>query len=365
MEIKAYTIDSIVDFIESDVYKNLEHLPISPHRARAQALNPRAQPTDEILFVAWEENQVAGYIGVLPDLWNSSTGLEKVGWLSCIWVNENFRSLGIAGKLFHKAKDAYKSKLLMTGMVPEIVQFYIKKGNLRPPFIKKGIRCYLRFNLHELLPPKGQVFKRLKPLLKGLDIALNALGDLRLKLIHKNAYKTKSLQVNYTNNIDPDVADFISSHNNTGYLKREKTELEWITQNPWILEKPSGDRDSDRYYFSSYEKKFFYRKVVFRKDKNEVAAFLIISIRKNKMTVPYFFGDAANASEIADFLIEALLEFKLDFFTVYHSPLVEAFSNIKSPFIFSKSIENTYLISDTLEWTNPDFQDGDGDVAFT
>jgi hypothetical protein len=364
MKIKTYTPESIVAFVESDFFSKLQDLPISKHRALSQAKNPRADKDDKILFVAYEGTIVAGYLGVLPDLWYNQGKAEKAGWLSCIWVSEKFRSIGLAGELFAMARASYNNKILMTGMVPEIIPFYIRKGQMHPPLIKTGIRAYMRFNLHEILPPKAYVFRQFRPLLKVIDAAANTFIGLRLKLLDAEKF-LPDLKFEYLDSIRPETVTYIEKHNTIGPMKRAKPELDWILENPWILQGDEKDALSKRYHFSSYDTPFFYQKVQFYDDSNEIVGFMLLLIRRNKLSVPYYYGEKHHANAVASFLIYTLRKQNLDILTVYNLLLLKALDKMYAPFIYRKKIENTYLISDAFDSENIDFQDGDGDVVFT
>ena len=95
----------LLNFIQSDLYLNSHHYPISKIRATSQFQNPRAKPEDEVLFTIYENNELIAYLGVLPDniyfkVNNLNNHLEHVGWLSCIWVHDEFQGKGLAMKLF-------------------------------------------------------------------------------------------------------------------------------------------------------------------------------------------------------------------------------------------------------------------------
>ena len=63
MEIRSYTPGTILEFVASEQFSMLKNIPISKHRALSYAHNPRAAASDKILFVAFENDEVAGYLG--------------------------------------------------------------------------------------------------------------------------------------------------------------------------------------------------------------------------------------------------------------------------------------------------------------
>lgn len=67
MTIKTYNRNELSAFIDSDFYAILSKIPISYHRAVSQINNPAVSDNDILLWVAYENAAVIGYIGVLPD----------------------------------------------------------------------------------------------------------------------------------------------------------------------------------------------------------------------------------------------------------------------------------------------------------
>src|ERR1035438_2521134 len=168
MEISYYTVNTINDLVASDRFPNLKYIPVTKHRALSHSLNPRASGEDKILFIAWENDEVAGYIGVLPDRIVQENRWEKTGWLSCFWVDPEYRGKKISSALFSKVMEAWDNKILITNMATGTINFYLRTDLFRPPLYKSGIRGYLKFNLAAILPPKKSIFRKIVPFLQLL-----------------------------------------------------------------------------------------------------------------------------------------------------------------------------------------------------
>jgi GNAT superfamily N-acetyltransferase len=363
MEIKYYTTGTILEFVSSEFFSKLKNIPISKHRALSYAYNPRAAASDKILFVAFENDEVAGYLGALPEKIFYRGEWKRMSWLSCFWIDPKYRGKNISKQLFDLAMQEWDNTAMITNMKPGTLKIYERTGYFRDPVTRIGIRGYLRFNLAEILPPRGGIFVRIKPVLQLFDFILNLANSIRL--VFFPGYKLDSdIRYEYVEEISPEIEEFINNCNQSYQIQRGKPELEWINKYPWVLEQEE-DADSRRYYFSSVSKRFFYQNVEFRNETGTVTAFLMLSIRNNHLTVPYAFFNKGMESVLVKFLFNSMLDFQLNMLTVFHPELSEEIRKTKSPFLYKKKILRPYFIPKTLDLPEPAFQDGDGDCVFT
>jgi GNAT superfamily N-acetyltransferase len=363
MEVRIYTTGNILEFVSSDQFSKLKHIPITKHRALSYANNPRSASSDEILFVAFENDEVIGYLGALPDKIFYQGEWKRMAWLSCIWVDPRFRGKNIAGQLIDLTLKEWDYTTMMTNMTPGVLKNYERTGHFNAQVIRSGIRGYLRFNLVEVLPPKGGIFARIKLPLQILDFILNIINAIRL--VFYPGYKMDpAISYEYIEKISPEAEELINDVNRSSLLKRGRLELEWITGYPWILEDKENP-ESKRYYFSSVSRLFFYQQVEFRDENNRVSAFLMLSIRDNHLTVPYVFFSSGMESSLVKFLFNTMLDYQLNMLTVFHPELAKKIKEMPSPFLFRKKILRPYFIPKTLDLPDPAFQDGDGDGVFT
>ena len=109
-----------------------------------------------------------------------------------------------------------------------------------------------------------------------------------------------------------------------------------------------------------------YLKVKFMDIENKTVGFLILSIRDNSLTIPYFYGEDKYITEIVKFLYNVMRQSGICMLTVFNEKLATPLFNSHIPFLFKKKIKRPYLISKQFPqikdlW----FQDGDGDCVFT
>jgi hypothetical protein len=362
METRTYNRRELSDFISSEAFSSLEDIPISKHRAVSQINNPRASGDDVLLVVQFDGEKMVGYLGILPDRMYKGDEPVKMAWLTSFWIHEDYRGKRIKSILFDKATGLWDQKVLITNLIPWTVAIYEKTGIFQPARDKIGIRGYLRADLAVILPPKKKWFETMKPLLKVTDFVINSFGDVRFWFF--KGYDHGDIRVEQMNHIDQAMADFIDAHNKSFWHRRGKEELEWIMQNPWVLEDNKGNQDSSGYFFSTTSKRFFYRLVRFTSG-NRITGLVLLCIRNSNLTVPFVFADRECLDEIAGELVNTMLSQKLKTVTTFQEGLACALKKLNRSFIFMKKIKRTYFIAKKLDFANTlDFQDGDGDCAF-
>ena len=363
METISFTKESLYQFIYSERFAKLINVPISKHRAISQINNPRADEDDVLLVAQFDEDKTVGYLGILPDYIFIDEGKKKIGWLTCFWVDERYKSHNIAANLFLRSIRAYNKNIFITNIVPWLEPVYQKTNLFFPTKYKIGFRGYLRFNLSEILSSKNTFFKKVTPLLVVTDLLLNALADLRFRFNKKEL--VKEINYDYVASLNEIPDDFIKIHSANNWNRREKTELNWIIKNPWLIEGVEKDKVASKYYFSFISRQFFTQTVKFFDNSNNLVGLLMINVRNNNLTVPYLFCDKDNFNAVAKFIIYTMINLKLNMVTLFHEDFSTYFHQIKTPFLFKKNIKKTYFISkEQSAVNNLNFQDGDGDCVF-
>lgn len=363
IELQTLNQQALGDYISSPAFRQQAVLPISQHRGRSHLLNPRLQADDTLLILAWEDGQLLGYLGVLPDeLYSADGRAERVGWLSCIWVSPNARGKGIGGKLCERALSDWAGKVLASNYVPGIRKMYERTVAFAgPPYRQTGVRLYLRSDFASLLPPKGKNWERMKPFLQFGDRLANVALDLR-----RQWWRRQPLQLEYVAEVDEEAAELIAEQSADFRCRRTAAEWNWMLHYPWVLSAPAPDAMSRRYYFSAVDRHFSFHPVKVRDDQGRLLAFLIFSRRNQWLQMP-----ACYHRDVPDVVARLIHDFALkcgaNTFTTFQPDIAAALQNMSSPAFYRKPIHWDTLVGKAVaHWPAVGkLQDGDGDAGFT
>jgi hypothetical protein len=367
IEVKLLNKELLLEYINSVHFGTGNDIPITKHRALSQAKNPRLNEEDIILLLAYDDDNLVGYLGVLPDTIYLKTGKTiKTGWLSCLWVSQNARGKGISINLITKSLEIWHNNILSADFISYTKGIYDKTYQfIDKPYSKKGIRLYIKSDLSTILPPKKAFFSKLKWLLKAIDCFANGILNIRLRF-----FKVDGSQLNfeYINYINDEVNDFIITKQEKQLFKRNKEDLNWIIKNPWIISGNQKDKVNKKYYFSSTAKSFNFYPIVIRNSSNKLIGFMLFTKRDNSLKLPYLYHD-----NCLDSIIKAvnyhIIKWKITTFTTFHTELAQYLMHKENPALLKREITRNYMISaafkDEIMNYNIEIQDGDGDCSFT
>ena len=365
IQLKQLNKQALYEFIYSPEYMELEHIPISRHRALSHINNPRANDDDILLILAYEGAHLVGYLGMLPEKIYHENSYERCAWLSCLWVDTRFRGRRIGSQLVQDSLDAWEGRILITEYTEAARRLYEKLGSFVELDKKQGVRLYIRSELSKILPPKRKIFQQSKPALQMFDTVFNFFFDVRFAFYRRSQKKHR---IEYVNFIDDSVDQFIAARQQTQLFKRRAEELNWLLKNPWILSAPEKDEWSQKYHFSAVAKSFDFVPIKIYNSENELIAFLIFAKRDDGLKLPYCYY-SGSVQVVVDVINFHLVKWRIKTFTVYHQPIAQALKKNKTPALYKKQITRAYLISSVLagDWLQKEkeIQDGDGDCSFT
>lgn len=366
IEIKKLDKNSLANFIASVEFSQMPVIPISRHRAISQLHNPVANDNDILLLLAYLENEMVGYLGVLPDNMRCDNGTDvHCGWMSCIWVSPNHRGMGIAQKLLQVCFESWSDKLICTEFTEPAKHLYQRTGKFQHFTTLKGIRLYYRSDLQTILPHKHNFLKKLKPILQLADVGINFLGDIRFNFYRQKEF-TYTLQ--FLAEVDEESAAFIAEHNVEENFKRDKTALNWMLQYPWVIPHYPKDKDSLRYHFSATDKWFDFTVVKVVDRNNRMVAFLLFAQRNKSLKIPYCYF-RCSVQQIADIIQTYVIRNKICTMTVYNASVSNYMRANNMHALYKRNNTREYLISkylaNSVSLSVVHLQDGDGDCAFT
>ena len=169
MHIKQLNSAQLRDFVASAAFQNMPNVPISRIRGLSHAANPRADATDILLFLAEENGEMLGYFGMLTDWIYLQGNAEKVGWMSCLWIDPKTRGKGVAKALIENALQAWDDKMMVTEFTVEAGKLYHKMGIFQDLAISQGIRIYDLQKWDSILLAKKTKWLPFSAFLKGIS----------------------------------------------------------------------------------------------------------------------------------------------------------------------------------------------------
>lgn len=352
-------------FIDSAEFHEMENIPVSKHRALSYINNPHAHDDDILFILAFEDNDLKGYVGVLPDRIELSSGKsEKCGWLSSLWVNPSFRGKGLGTKLIEKSLKTYDDKLFSGDYVPGTKRLYDKTNSFFSLPAREGVRLYIRSDLLKLLPPKRKIFQKIKPVLKITDSFLNLFLNLRLQFLNR---QSSPINFEFVDHVDKEVDEFISRKQGKELFRRKSSEFNWIMNYPWILSPPEKDPLNGQYHFTSVARSFGFYGIKIQNQEGALKAFLILMRRDQELKLPYCYFDSDAINDVVKLVNYFILKWKINTFTTFNSELSKYFLDHKTIGYYKKRMKRYYLASNHFQGLLDDFevQDGDGDLVFT
>ncbi|WP_315058635.1 GNAT family N-acetyltransferase [Chryseobacterium indoltheticum] len=356
--LKSFNKIALFNFINSKEFNDLSFLPISYHRAISHINNPHVNNEDTILILAYYENKLAGYIGILADDMRVSNKFIKIGWLSTLFVHPDYRGKKIAQMLLKEACNSYKGNIIITEYTEEAKNMY-ERSNLfviqKPLY---GSSYHFLFNLSEILPKKNKNWNYVYPVLRLMDKIINGF----LYSIRRNKSSEKHFLI--TEDLDCEIKEYIKRHDKLKIFNRNVEDINWITNYPWILN--TNENKESNYQFSDFDKSFRY---IFIKiyDANNLDIVLMLTVRNGKATLQFIYGNKNN-NKITEALIIFLSKFKITNIIIYDKEINQKLE--KKYFIYVKERNRSFMMHKDLSAILPynfifDVLAGDGDPIFT
>ena len=357
---KSVTVGELPDFIASGEYRRSEIIPITSHRALSQYKNPAADKNDISLILAYENDDLLGYVGSLPDKINN----EKVFWNSCWWVDPK-NGGKVALPLFYKFLQATKSKVLLKGLTPHTQQIIEKTGLFKTVKPIRGNRFFLRFYLHQLISGKKSFLKYLSFLLYPFDFIVN--GVLITIQTFTLFFDNNQSSCRIIHEIDDETNDFIKKHYTKDLIKREKEELNWIIKNPWIIRSDEYNKaESGHYPFSSVAKSFENSILkIYRTD--DLVGLIVFSARNRHFKTLICYFETTDTTLVAKEIRHFLYKNKALSFLTFNNDLNKLFTENSLVYYHKKTISEDLVVANELIPLLPSsfsIQDGDGDSIF-
>lgn len=373
MESRSYTLEELPSHLENRDERDPSLLPVSPLRLQSYLHNPRALPTDRVLFEMREGKRLIAYRTLLPDhFYDESGNPRRFAWLSGNFVLPEYRRKGISTQLLQQAEARWEGQLMYTNYAPASKAVYDRTGQFRLLASREGARFYLRAASAELLRNRlGD-----SPGLRSADKLINLLVNFRLKrytLLSDNHGITgvkgnamDQFKVTRMEEMDRSMKTLIREYNGSSLFRRDAKVLKWILHFPWVTDAPVPDIP---YHFSYRSAQFENILLKIEAVNGRDNGFLWLVVHGRRLSVPYLFTTNEKLFPMmARLCMDTIIRRDLAHVTVRHEGLRNELRLFRKWFLSIRSMPQLIFVHRSIHGTLPGtfaLQDGDGDVVFT
>ncbi len=272
IRIEPIKVFELVDFASRVIDKAEpgQFVPISYQRAVAHAKNPVAEPEDDALLIAYdEEDEIVGYFGILPIMLRDHDNIDKVHWFTTWNVSSKVRGRGVGTQLMEYALTLKKDYLIVGSI-------YARRICRQFGFFERVFRYYwLDMTGKERLNPIVWLRRGVRKVRHTLGIGNSAFSiNSRSSLVLDRFFSPHSKRWYYTrliqslegtlDNFIIDKVDHVTDvdskvHHSSVELHRDVDIVNWMLEYPWVLP-PGESRTEDLdYYFSDVRPLFEFR----------------------------------------------------------------------------------------------------------
>ena len=366
MKIKTFTVTDLKTALVSEDFWQTQTLPVTKHRALSFSRNPRANEDDPVLLVAYQDTQVIGYLGILPDIIFANDVGYKLGWLTSWWVDPACATTGVGAILLFAALNAYDQKVGVSGSSRTARKALQASQKFMAIKSLQGLDIRLRLNATGYILRKLPLMKIFRGLFKIFDSVMDTVGNLKNFIWQRYNNPCRGLTFEYISAIDEETGRFIQRHHQHDLTRKAMSDLSWIMNNPWILSAPK-DSVSKRYYFSSCADRFLYLGVKVFENQTEMIGFFLLKVRNDRMSVLYSYCESRHAASITAAVYHQALAMDVRTLSLFDEQLLAGFSELGCPCWSVKKKSRGFLLSKAfadLPLSNYRLQGGDGDLAF-
>lgn len=366
LEIKKIQLKNLQSYCESAEFKAFPILPISNNRVESYINNPRALPTDFVLYMAFCKGKLVGFRTILPDAIFIRNIKNRFGWFSGNWVNPEYRRRGVSTFLLNEVLKDWESQLMYTNYAPNSKALYDKTGEFELFTEKQGIRLYFKAEFEQLLVPRHKFFRLISPLLKIVDISFNIV-------LHPiNHIKSKS-HSKYLSNYEiftkpnVEILAFLQAENKSVF-KRGTKEFRWIFEYPWVTTSTAVHKS---YPFTWHANSFIYYFIVGKNNQNEICDMAVIKLKDKVTSIPFVHKNNTNSNYLYKAILGLCYKQNTSILTAYNEDIMEYLQKQKMVSFLKKAMCQKYFIlnkfKETLAYKNSEIivNDGDGDCIFT
>jgi hypothetical protein len=294
VKITEYTKRDLRALLIDDRFWTQPRLPITKRRVISHVANAKAEEIDVVLITAYDNDQLVGYLGILPDILAiQGQAPVKFGWLTTWWADKESEYRLSATQILFSAIKRYANRIAVSSFSDDAKCVYDATRRFR--------EC-VRFDREYFLIA-------LPPWFHGLSGPTRSFAAMKNRMICGRKLEKRGLEIQVTESLNGDLSSFINAHMVGDPLGRDASYWRWILQFPWV----SGDSEDEaiqkRYEFSVFIKDFRQLPMVVSRH-GAIIAFLFLTLRNGRLGLKYAYYDSNDASDVATALRVAVADIK-------------------------------------------------------
>ena len=248
-----------------------QFIPITQQRAQAHVNNPLVTPDDVSLLVAYHDDQVVGFFGMMPIWLLRNNHLDKVTWFSTWRVSPHLRGKSLGSLLMQAALDL-KQDFVIVGSGPA------RRVCQRFGFLEREPYIYYQLDLTAMvrLNPATWLTRLARKLLRpfhvriAVDNRLTLLTDRLLSPITRRLFTWLSWRmagsvldqyhIREVEQVQPETPEQLANQPAVCFSRGYEV-VNWMLRFPWVLEPGGSPSEHMDYYFSDVRPYFHYSAV--------------------------------------------------------------------------------------------------------
>lgn len=353
-EVNKVKLSELKDFIASRPFSPHSVIPISPTRVLSYIKNPKASPSDIVLYYIEKDTEIIAFRTVWADTVMVEGKPTKFGWCSGNWVSTKYRRQGLSGHLLKAMFTDWNGKLMFTNYAPESEAGYLKTNLFTTKLLRNGIRFYFNANLIELFVHRSKSFVK-KTVISLVNVLYRWVYHFKRVLFFPYSFKGYNVEIEKT------YSNQFFFENQLSVFGRNTTDFLWIFDYPWL---ENGEEKKENYPFSWKTNGFEYSFISLKKEDEPICSF-IISNREGAVKLLYWNSRSESKELIAKWIANYCHRFIVKTMTIIDHELAMAVKKTRNPFVASKGFTMNIYSTFEFDSANRKIFDGDGDYIFT
>jgi len=360
IDIITYSKAELRKLLEEPLWWDHTNLPFTKSRLSCYLDNPHSRDDDILWLIAWQEERIVAYLGLVPDTLSPAAGASRLAWFSSWWADPRVRKTGLAGKLTSMGLNLYTAIGIDSGTpwsmrkMRESGDFFVYTQRPRSFwFLNLNQRSLKDFGKDKAIP---------RPLVKMGHFALGHLISLRLRLWLKRMGKS-NISIEYVSAPDLEAMDLIASLSANELCIKDAGTLNWRTDLPSRMAQLAGLPSKAKSYFGnsgfsvrSYSIKLWRG--------SELIGFVNICLSDGYLKIPYLFLKTGCERELAVIIGSLCLNENIDVIYSQNRLVKDTLARYRVPHWASKSYPMDLLLSTRLKDLPGGLHLQDGDGAF-